>query len=667
MHEVHDKTEGAFMDSMELERERGITIQSAATHCSWKDCHINLIDTPGHVDFTIEVERSLRVLDGAVMVLCGVAGVQSQTLTVDKQMKRYTVPRLCFINKLDRLGANPWKAITEMQQALKLNCAAVQIPVGIEDKFTGVVDLVRRKMLTFDGFKGTKIIEAEVPDKLKPLMEEKRTLLIEKVADVDEELGDLFLNEKQPTEEQLKAAIRRATIAMKFSPVFMGSAYKNKAVQPLLDGVCDYLPNPTEVKNYALDQSQNEKKVELVSTSDKPLVALAFKLEERPFGQLTYLRVYQGLVKKRDTIVDVATGKRYRTPRVIRMHSNQMEDVDEVGAGEICAMFGVDCNSGTTFTDGSLRYTMSSMFVPEPVIRLAIRPKVQTDGTAFNKALSRFTREDPTFRVSFDSESQQTIIEGMGELHLDIYCERIRREYKVPTITGQPRVNYRETICRRANFDYLHKKQTGGSGQYGRVIGYIEPVESGSKTKFEFVNKLMGNDVPPEFHSAIERGFQEAIERGDLVGAPVEGVRVVLTDGASHPVDSNELAFRSAAIGAFRAAFKVADPAVLEPIMLVEISVPQEFQGVAIAGVNQRQGLIQNTETREDGTIVVVAHVPLSKMFGYSTDIRSCTEGKGEYSMEYLSHQPVPKSTQMELMKSYQSSRQAEIETKKKN
>jgi len=454
IHDVRGKDGvGAKMDSMDLEREKGITIQSAATFCKWKDSHINIIDTPGHVDFTIEVERALRVLDGGILVLCGVSGVQSQSLTVDRQMKRYNVPRLAFINKLDRQGSNPWKVIDDLRNQLKLNASAVQIPVGLEDRHAGVVDLITKKTFIFEGDKGEDVVEGEIPSDMMDLVEEKRMELLERLADVDEEIGELFLMEEEPTEEQFKAAIRRQTVACKFVPVFMGSAFKNKGVQKLLDGVLDYLPEPTEKQNFALDRSNDEALVEVTGKKEDPLLALAFKLEETAYGQLTYMRIYQGTLKKGSPIVNVNDGKKIKLARIVRMHSDEMEEIDEAHAGDVVAMFGIDCRSMDTFSEGNMNLAMSTMFVPEPVMSLAIKPAENKMQNAFAKALTKFTKEDPTLRVKVDSETSETILSGMGELHLEVYLERMKREYSVEYISGKPSVSYKETINSKMTFD----------------------------------------------------------------------------------------------------------------------------------------------------------------------------------------------------------------------
>ncbi|PON61192.1 Translation elongation factor [Parasponia andersonii] len=663
IHEIHEVRGrdgvGAKMDSMDLEREKGITIQSAATYCTWNGYQINIIDTPGHVDFTIEVERALRVLDGAILVLCSVGGVQSQSITVDRQMRRYEVPRLAFINKLDRMGADPWKVLNQARSKLRHYSAAMQVPIGLEDDFKGLVDLVQLKAYYFHGSNGEKVVAEEIPAEMEDLVAEKRRELIETVSEVDDKLAEKFLNEEPISSTDLEEAVRRATVARKFIPVFMGSAFKNKGVQPLLDGVLNYLPCPVEVSNYALDQTRNEEKVTLAGTPDGPLVALAFKLEEGRFGQLTYLRIYEGVIRKGDFIINVNTGKKVKVPRLVRMHSNEMEDIQEAHAGQIVAVFGVDCASGDTFTDGSVRYTMTSMNVPEPVMSLAVQPVSKDSGGQFSKALNRFQKEDPTFRVGLDAESGQTIISGMGELHLEVYVERIRREYKVDATVGKPRVNFRETVTQRAEFDYLHKKQTGGQGQYGRVCGYIEPLPPGSATKFEFENLIVGQAIPSNFIPAIEKGFKEAANSGSLIGHPVENIRICLTDGASHAVDSSELAFKLAAIYAFRKCYTAARPVILEPVMLVELKVPTEFQGTVAGDINKRKGVIVGNDQEGDDS-VITAQVPLNNMFGYSTSLRSMTQGKGEFTMEYREHLPVSHDVQMQLVNNYKGTKEVE-------
>lgn len=634
------------MDSMDLEREKGITIQSAATFCDWvkvengkeEKYHINLIDTPGHIDFTIEVERALRVLDGAVMILCAVSGVQSQTITVDRQMRRYNVPRISFINKMDRMGANPFKAIDQITQKLKIPAAAVQVPIGSEDNFQGVVDLIRMKAIYNEGSKGDIVVEKdEIPENVRPVAEERRKKLIEALADVDDEIAEVFLDERTPSQEQLKAAIRRATISLKFTPVFIGSALADKSVQPMLDGVCDYLPNPAEVENLALDQRRKEAPVKLVSYNSLPFVGLAFKLEESNFGQLTYIRVYQGSLRKGLNVFNARNGRKVKVPRIVRMHSNEMEDVQEIGAGEICAVFGIDCASGDTFTDGTLGYSMTSMFVPEPVISLSIQAKNNKDAANFSKAMSRFQREDPTFRVHIDAESQETIISGMGELHLGIYIERMRREYNVDCETGQPQVAYRESISETVEFDHTLKKQTGGAGDFARVVGWLEP--TGALEANEFQSQISGGAISEKFLFACQKGFQSSCEKGPLVGHRVLGTKMVLNDGAIHITDSSELAFKNATMQAFRKAFQQGRPQVLEPLMKTTVTAPNEFQGNIVGLLNKRNALIHDTEIGpEDFTLY--ADCSLNSMFGFSSQLRAATQGKGEFSMEFSHYSP---------------------------
>jgi elongation factor G len=528
--------------------------------------------------------------------------------------------------------------------------------------------------VTFSGPNGSDIKIGPVPESLAPLVKRKRKELIETVAEVDETLGEIFLMGDEPSVEELKGAIRRATVAKTFAPLFMGSAFKNRGVQLLLDGVVDYLPAPHEVDNVALDLDAEEAPVVLKTDPKAPLVGLAFKLEEGRFGQLTYLRIYQGTIAKGATIVNTSTGKKIKVPRLVRMHSEEMEDVNEAKAGEIVALFGVDCKSGDTFAEPGTNVAMTSMRVPEPVMSLAVAPKSRAESANFSKALSRFQREDPTFKVRLDEESGQTIISGMGELHLDIYVERMRREYKCEVDVGEPRVNYRECITAKASFDYLHKKQSGGSGQYGRVVGYVEPLseeelkalnassssgnESDKTNNIVFENGIIGNAISPGYILACDKGFKEAAQTGGLIGHPVEGMRVVLTDGASHAVDSSEMAFKLAALSAFRQVYDKAKPKILEPVMQVEITVPSEFQGTVIGNVNRRKGTIQDSVAEGDDVIITCV-VPLKNMFGYSTELRSMTQGKGEFTMEYFQHQPVSQDVQAELCAEYGKTRKA--------
>ena len=654
IHEVHGKDGvGATMDSMELERERGITIASAATSVNWKGYEINVIDTPGHVDFTIEVERSLRVLDGAILVLCSVGGVQSQSITVDRQMDRYKVPRIAFINKCDRVGANPIRVVGQMREKLHLNAVLVELPIGLEDRLEGVVDLIRMKAIYFDGPNGNILREEDVPEAMMEEALSKREELIEAASDFDDELMNMILEGEEPSIEMVEAAIRRGTLSLKMCPVFVGSAHKNKGIQPLLDGVTKYLPEPRDVENRALDLDNNEAEVLLEADDKKIPVVLAFKLEDGRYGQLTYIRVYQGKLRKGDELINTRTGKRVRVGRLIKMHASEMEDISECGSGEIAALFGIDCASGDTFCGAGLNYAMTSMFVPNPVISLAILPKDKKSQDNMSKAINRFMKEDPTFQCYVDPESNQTIIKGMGELHLDVYVERMRREYNCEVTVGAPEVAYREAISQRAEFNYTHKKQTGGSGQFARVAGYIEPIVRDPASEeepkdFEFVNEVKGGVIPTEFIPSCEKGFMTAMKKGPQLEFPIVGVRVVINDGAFHPVDSSDMAFQTAAIAAFKEAFAKAKPAILEPIMKVEIEGPSEFQGAIFGTVNQRRGMIVSS-TEDGNNCTVDAEVPLAEMFGYSTVLRSMTQGKAEFTMEVCRYAKVPQSISEEL------------------
>lgn len=656
IHEVRGKDGvGAVMDNMELERERGITIQSASTQVQWKDYTINVIDTPGHVDFTVEVERSLRVLDGAILVLCSVGGVQSQSITVDRQLKRYHVPRIAFVNKCDRTGANPFKVRNQLREKLGLNAYMMQIPIGLEDKLEGVVDLITMKAIYFEGDSGTELRYAEIPSHLQTDAEKYRDELLEAASMFSDELMEAVL-EGNATEEMIVAAIRKGTLAEQFVPVFLGSAYKNKGIQPLLDGVTKYLPDPSEVKNYALDLDKNEEQVELSCDEKSPCVALGFKLEDGQYGQLTYVRVYQGCLKKGEELYNTRSRKKFKVGRLVRMNSASMEDISEGVPGDIVALFGIDCASGDTFCGGGLNYAMSSMYVPEPVISLAITPKDKKAADQMAKALNRFTKEDPTFQTYVDPESNQTIIKGMGELHLDVYIERMRREYKCDVETGAPQVAYRESITQHADFNYTHKKQTGGSGQYGRVAGFMEPIDD---KDYEFVDAIKGGAIPNEYIPSCDKGFKAAMTKGSLIGFPIVGVKCTINDGQSHPVDSSDIAFQLAAIGAFREAYAKAKPVILEPIMKVSIEGPTEFQGNIFAVINQRRGIIV-ASTEDDNFSRVDAEVPLSEMFGFSTVLRSLTQGKAEFSMEFLKYGKVPNSIADGLIKEYEEKRKKE-------
>jgi elongation factor G len=655
IHEVRGKDGvGATMDSMDLERERGITIQSAATYCTWDDRQINIIDTPGHVDFTIEVERALRVLDGAILVLCGVAGVQSQSLTVDRQMRRYNVPRVAFVNKLDRQGANAFKVKDQLRDKLNHNAVMLQIPIGAEDKLAGVVDLVEMKALYNDGDNGETIRVEEIPAELVDQAEEYREILLDAASMFSDELMEAML-EEEVTADLIRAAVREATVSRKMTPVFMGSAYKNRGVQALLDSVIHYLPCPTDVDNEGLDLDDNEAPVIIPSDPEKPFIGLAFKLEDGRYGQLTYLRIYQGSLQKGTFIFNSRTRQKVKVGRLVRMHSDEMEDISSASAGDIVALFGIDCRSGDTFTDGKQNITMTSIFVPDPVIQYTINTTSKY-AQNLSKALQRFTKEDPTFRVRTDPETNETIIAGMGELHLDVYIERMKREYGVPIETSPPQVSYRETITQHTEFNYLHKKQTGGSGQYGRVGGFFEPCE---ESDFEFVDKIVGGVIPREFISSCNKGFKSMMSKGQLIGAQIVGVSVTINDGSAHAVDSSDVAFQEAARGAWRTNYHRAKPAILEPIMKVEVEGPAEFHGNIVGTIMQRRGMILGA-TESDGYSRVEAEVPLSEMFGYATVIRSGTQGKAEFTMEFSKYDKVPSGISEELMKKYQDERAAQ-------
>ncbi|MFO7890283.1 MAG: elongation factor G [bacterium] len=645
MHEVRGKDGvGAKMDSMELERERGITISSASTNVTWKDNSINIIDTPGHVDFTVEVEKALRVIDGAILVLCATGGVQSQSITVDRQMKRYHVPRIAFINKCDRLGANPESVTNQLRDKLGHNAVMMQMPIGIEDRFKGVIDLIQMKALYFEGDNGEIVRKEEIPSELLKKAKEKRDILIDKVSMYSDKLLEAYLEDKV-TEELLINAIRKGTLTLEFTPVFMGAAFKNKGVQPVLDGIVNYLPSPSDVKNTALDLDNNEKEIELTHNPKDPLVLLAFKLDDTRYGQLTYVRIYQGVLKKGDEIYNVRSKDKVRIGRLIRMHANEMEDIETARPGDIVALFGVDCVSGDTFTSGKVNYSLVSMFVPDPVISLSLKTYDNKSAENMAKALNRFSKEDPTFKTYVDPETNESIIKGMGELHLDVYIERMKREYGIQLKTSPPQVAYKESITRKAEFKYTHKKQTGGAGQYGQVAGTIEPDH---EEDFEFISNIKGGNIPSEYIPSCESGFKQCLEQGPITGFPIVGIKVILTDGDYHPVDSSDKAFQQAAKGAFRQVYHKCKPIILEPIMRVSVEVPIEFQGNVLNSLNQRRGTIISA-IEENKFARVEAEVPLNEMFGYSTVLRSTTQGKAEFSMEFAHYSEVPKSLSEEL------------------
>jgi len=651
VHAIHDVKGkdgvGAKMDSMDLERERGITIASAATHCSWLKHHVNIIDTPGHVDFTIEVERSLRVLDGAVLVLCSVAGVQSQSFTVDRQMNRYKVPRIAFVNKCDRVGANPIRVRDQLREKLGHNPVFLQIPIGLEVDFKGVIDLVRMKALYFEGEFGEKVVEGEVPAELQGEAASYREQMLDAVSMFSDELMEAVLEDKV-TVDLVDQAIRKGTLSRQLTPVLVGSAYKNKGVQPLLDAVVRYLPNPMDVVNEALDL-ESEKETDtlpLASDPEKSTVALAFKLEEGRYGQLTYLRIYQGKLDRDTFITNTRTEKETKVGRLVRMHADEMEDIDAAGPGDIVAIFGLDCHSGDTFTDGKLNVAMTSIHVPNAVISLSVKPADNKSQINLMKALNRFTKEDPTFRAGADPDSGETVVHGMGELQLEVYIERMKREYGVQVEVSPPQVAYRETITQRVEYDYTHKKQTGGSGQYGRVAGYLEPNPGGG---YEFVDDVKGGAIPRQFIPSVEKGMKSMLDKGRKVGAPVVDVRVVLNDGKSHTVDSSDIAFQEAARAAWREAYDRGKARVLEPIMRVAVEGPTEHAGGVLTTLMQRRGAIIGQQ-ESSGMTITEAEVPLAEMFGYATTLRSATQGKADFTMEFSRYMPVPESIEVELV-----------------
>jgi elongation factor G len=647
------KGEGAVMDHMELERERGITITSAATTVQWNESKINIIDTPGHVDFTVEVERSLRVLDGAVLVLCAVAGVQSQSITVDRQMKRYAVPRIAFINKMDRTGANPANVIQQLETKLGLTAIPLQLPIGAESSFQGVIDLIERQAIYFDGDKGESIRNEPIPADMVEAAERARQGLLEALSMISDQIMELLLEEAEVPIDLIHKTIREGTIAQQLCPVMVGSAYRNKGVQSLLDAVCRYLPSPLDREIFAKDHTNGGAEVPLAPDPDAPLVSMAFKLVEEPFGQVTFVRIYQGTLSKGTFYFNSRQRKRARISRILRVHADQKEDIDSASAGDIVAVMGIECATGDTYCAEGTDLSLESIFAAEPVIDLSIQPLKRADYDKLAKALHRFMREDPTFRVHVDHETSETIISGMGELHLEIYVERIRREYKVDCTVGAPKVSYREAPTRETPFNYKHKKQTGGAGQYAHIVGKLIPMDPQSAEPFLFENKVTGGRIPTEYIPSVEKGFRESLHKGPVAGYEVIGVQMRLEDGSYHDVDSSTMAFEICARDCFRETFKKADPVLLEPIMKVEVEIPTEFQGPVTGAISSKRGVILGTESRS-GYSVIVAEVPLAEMFGYSNDLRSMTQGKGSFSMEFLKYQKLPSRFQEEIVKKAQ-------------
>ena len=649
--EVRGGGDGATMDHMDLEKERGITITSAATSVQWKDYKINLIDTPGHVDFTVEVERSLRVLDGAVLVLCSVGGVQAQSLTVDRQMKRYHVPRLAFINKMDRTGADPVKVVKQMRDKLATDAIMFQIPIGLGEEFESVIDLITMKANYFDGTKGETVREEEIPAEHLEAAQTARQEMLESLSMYSDELMELLLSEEEVPIELIHQVTTSAVRNLECTPVFLGTAFKNKGVQLLLDAVCRYLPSPLDREIAAQQHDNPEEKYELVPENDKPFVGMAFKIVEDPFGQLTYMRVYQGTVRKGEMYFNQRTGKKDRFSRILRMHSDKREEVDEAFAGDIVAIMGIDCASGETYAAQPKMCTLENMYVPDPVIKVAVSPKERSNADKLGKALQRFRKEDPTFHVFTDEETSEVIMAGMGELQLDVYIERIRREYKLEVEVGAPKVSYRETPTKPVEFNYKHKKQSGGSGQFAHIVGSLEPYEpEGDEEDFVFEDSIVSGRIPKQYIPAVEKGFRSALEKGTIAEYPVNGVKVHLQDGSYHDVDSSEMAFQICARDTFKEYFPKTNPVLLEPVMLVEIEAPEQFQGGIVGDVTSRRGIIESTDIKPDGTSVVVAEVPLSETFGYATDLRSLTQGQGTFSMEVKGYRRVPASIQEEIV-----------------
>ena len=649
MEEVHSDEGGATLDYMDLEREKGITITSAATQVQWQGHTINLIDTPGHVDFTVEVERSLRVLDGAILVLCAVGGVQAQTITVDRQMKRYHVPRLAFINKMDRTGADALRVCREVRERLRADAVLMQLPIGAGENFRGVIDLVEQCALFFDGDNGEHVRKEVIPAEYVEPARQARQQMLEALAMYSDELMERLLSEEPVPEELIHRVVRAAVCQQELTPVFVGSAYRNKGVQPLLDAVVRYLPSPLDREVWAVDAKAPEHKIALRPDPEAPTVAMAFKIIEDPYGQLTFLRLYQGRVEKGGTYVNQRTGKRERFGRIVRMHADKREDISEATAGDIVAVLGIDAASGDTYAAEANLCSLEKMYIPEPVIRMAISALTRNDSDKLSKALARFRKEDPTFHVVQDEETGEVLICGMGELHLEIYVERIRREYGVAVEVGAPRVSYREAPQQSVRFDYKHRKQTGGAGQYAHIIGVIEPLEESATESFVFEDVVVGGRVPRQYIPSVEKGFREAALRGTLAGFPVVGLKIRLEDGSYHEVDSSDRAFQTCARDCFREFFPQTRPTLLEPIMKIEVECPDVYQGSVVGDLTARRGIVTSTSMR-DGTIAITGEVPLAETFGYATDLRSMTKGQGVFTMEFLGYRKMPLALQEEVI-----------------
>ncbi|MFT5527415.1 MAG: elongation factor G [Pirellulaceae bacterium] len=649
MEEVHGDGSGATMDHMELEKERGITITSAATTVEWDDHQINLIDTPGHIDFTVEVERSLRVLDGAVLVLCAVGGVQSQSMTVDRQMKRYHVPRLAFINKMDRTGAEPLRVCEELREKLGADAILMQYPMGAGETFEGVIDLVTRKALYFDGKDGETTREGEVPAEYVSEVATYRAAMLEQLAMYSDVMMELLLSEEEIPMDLIYQVTQQAVQQQGATPVFIGTAFKNKGVQPLLDAVVRYLPSPLAREIAAKKYGDEEEPMTLEPDASKDFVGMAFKIAEDPFGQLTFMRIYQGTIEKGQMYFNQRTQKKDRFSRIVRMHSNKREEVDSASAGDIVAVMGIDCASGDTFASKPKYCSLESMFVPEPVIKVSIQPLNRIEADKMGKALARFRKEDPTFRVQNDEETGEILIAGMGELHLDVYVTRIKREYGVECEVGPPKVSYREAPTVAAAFNYTHKKQTGGSGQYAKIVGRIEVLPEDAEEDFVFEEKVVGGRIPKQFIPSIEKGIRSSLLKGPVAEFPVVNTKVLLEDGGYHDVDSSDKAFQTAARDCFRKTFPATKPVLLEPIMKFEIESPEAFQGSIVGDITSRRGIITSTDIR-DKSSKITAEVPLGETFGYTTDLRSMTQGQGDFTMELLCYRKVPANIQEDIV-----------------
>ena len=670
IHKIEDVRgggDGATMDHMELEKERGITITSAATTVQWENHTINLIDTPGHVDFTVEVERSLRVLDGAVLVLCAVGGVQAQSLTVDRQMKRYKVPRLAFINKMDRTGADPEDVVQQMRDKLGAEAVMMQIAIGAGETFEGVVDLVAMKAYYNDGSKGETVRVEDIPAELADKAATMRQEMLEAISMFSDEMMELLLSEEEVPEKLINETILKGVQGLSFTPVYMGTAFKNKGVQPLLDAIVKFLPSPLDRSINAKNWEDADVDYPLEPVKDKPFVGMAFKIVEDPFGQLTFMRMYQGTIKKGESYFNQRTGRKERFSRIVRMHSNKREEIDEAYAGDIIAVMGIDCASGETYAQEPKMCSLENMFIPEAVIKVAVNPKERTNTEKLSKALLRFRKEDPTFRVETDEETGETLISGMGELHLEVYAERIRREYGIDIEVGAPRVSYREQPTVAANFDYKHKKQSGGSGQFAHIKGELLPFDEDAleeeekeavKDSFIFEESIVSGRIPKQFIPAVEKGLRQQVLKGVLAEYPVVGLKCHLMDGSYHDVDSSEMAFQTAARGMFRENMPKTKPILLEPVMRVEIEVPEAFQGPVVGDLTGRRGIMESTDVKADGNVTILCEVPLSETFGYATDLRSMTQGQGTFSMEVNGYRQVPKNVQTEIIETRRKERE---------